>query len=73
MDGWIVRESGIKANSAQFSWSLADLGNITMHVSAESRLVQRFSYGDKKRSLKRTDGYLLILSELAISEKQNST
>ena len=27
MDGWMVGESGIKANSAQFSWSLAELGN----------------------------------------------
>ena len=28
--GWMVGESGIKANSAQFSWSLAELGkNIT--------------------------------------------
>ena len=26
MDGWMVGESGIKANSAQFSWSLAELG-----------------------------------------------
>ena len=26
--GWMVGESGIKANSAQFSWSLAELGNI---------------------------------------------
>ena len=25
--GWMVGESGIKANSAQFSWSLAELGN----------------------------------------------
>ena len=25
---WMVGESGIKANSAQFSWSLAELGNI---------------------------------------------
>ena len=24
--GWMVGESGIKANSAQFSWSLAELG-----------------------------------------------
>ena len=24
--GWMVGESGIKANSAQFSWSLAKLG-----------------------------------------------
>ena len=24
---WMVGESGIKANSAQFSWSLAELGN----------------------------------------------
>ena len=27
LDGWMVGESGIKANSAQFSWSLAELGN----------------------------------------------
>ena len=28
LDGWTVGESGIKANSAQLSWSLAELGNI---------------------------------------------
>ena len=29
MDGcWMVGESGTKANSAQFSWSLAELGKI---------------------------------------------
>ena len=27
LDGLMVGESGIKANSAQFSWSLAELGN----------------------------------------------
>ena len=28
LDGcWMVGESGIKANSAQISWSLAELGN----------------------------------------------
>ena len=27
LDGWMVGESGIKANSTQFSWSLAELGN----------------------------------------------
>ena len=26
LDGWMVGESGIKANSAQFSWGLAELG-----------------------------------------------
>ena len=26
LDGWMVGESGIKSNSAQFSWSLAELG-----------------------------------------------
>ena len=25
--GWMVEESGIKPNSAQFSWSLDELGN----------------------------------------------
>ena len=29
--GWMVGESGIKANSAQFSWGLAELGKITQH------------------------------------------
>ena len=36
MDGcWMVGESGIKANSAQFSWSLAELGNITADINFE--------------------------------------
>ena len=26
--GWMVGQSGIKANSAQFSWSMAELGNM---------------------------------------------
>ena len=29
MDGWMVGERGIKANSAQFGWGLAELGNKT--------------------------------------------
>ena len=27
---WMVGESGIKANSAQFNWSLAELGKSTI-------------------------------------------
>ena len=34
--GWMVGESGIKANSAQFSWSLAELGN---YNKEETRLI----------------------------------
>ena len=32
--GWMVGESGIKANSAQLSWSLAELGNIRKQAGA---------------------------------------
>ena len=33
LDGcWMVGESGIKANSAQISWSLAELGNMNSIV-----------------------------------------
>ena len=35
LDGWMVRESGIKANSAHFSWSLAELGKKTSTLDPE--------------------------------------
>ena len=33
--GWMVGESGIKANSAQFSWSLVELGNTHNSILAQ--------------------------------------
>ena len=44
LDGWMVGESGIKANSAQFSWSLAELGKmeqlaVVIRLTATPRLL----------------------------------
>ena len=42
MDGcWMVGESGIKANSAQFSWSLAELGNNDVQLRGEVQTRER--------------------------------
>ena len=40
LDGWMVGESGIKANSAQLSWSLAELGNTEFPTDFLIRLLE---------------------------------
>ena len=60
MDGcWMVGESGIKANSAQFSWSLAELGK---------KYVQKYDQSTSKLRPRRTEK--VIKKQLVLTLKQ---
>ena len=41
---WMVGESGIKANSAQLSWRLAELGNNTSFSFSGRGYFQKYKY-----------------------------